>query len=70
MKKILIVSGMFMLLASASANAEVSVGINFGEPVEPVYVAPTYVEPAPDWPSYHYDRHRHRHNDYWAHRRR
>jgi len=74
MKKIVILSAVFALLAGASANADVSVGFNFGVPVEPVYPEPVYVEPgpgyviAPDYPSYHYDRHRHRHNDYWAHR--
>ncbi len=78
MKKIILLSSAFMLLASASANADVSVGVNFGEPeyAEPIYLAPApvYVEPgpsyvvAPDWPSEHYDRHRYRHNNYWAHR--
>jgi hypothetical protein len=57
-----------ILFTSASANAQVSVGINLGVPVEPVYPVPTYITPAPDWPSNHYDIHRHRHNDYWAHR--
>jgi len=73
MKKIFILSSAFIMLAGASANAEVSVGISLGGPVAepaPMYIAPapTYITPVPDWPSYHYDRHRHWHNDYWAHR--
>ena len=59
-----------VLLAATSAKADVSVGVTFGEPEYPAYAAPGYVvAPAPDWPSYHYDHHRHGHNDYWAHRR-
>ncbi len=77
MKKIIVFSAACMLLAGASAHAEISVGIGIGEPVyaAPVVPAyPMYVEPgpgyvvAPDWPSAHYDHHRHAHNDYWAHR--
>ncbi len=74
MKKIIILSSALCLLGSYSANADISVGINLGEPVyaEPVYAEPVYENPgyvmAPDWPSEHYDRHRHRNNDYWAHR--
>lgn len=65
MKKIIILSGALCLLTSYSANAEISVGINLGEPV---YAEPGYYAVAPDYPSEHYDHHRHRHNDYWAHR--
>ncbi len=77
MKKTIIISALCTLLAGTSANAQVSVGIGIGEPAYPApsYPAyPAYVEPgpgyvvAPDWPSEHYDIHRHRHNDYWAHR--
>jgi hypothetical protein len=66
MKKILILSSAMVLMTAYSANAQISVSI--GEPA-PVYYAPEpgYVV-APDWPSEHYDIHRHRHNDYWAHR--
>src|SRR5271155_218057 len=73
MKKIIILSSALCLLGSYSANADISVGINLGEPVytEPVYAEPIYENPgyvmAPDYPSYHYDHHRHPHNDYWAH---
>lgn len=76
MKRIIILSSALVILASASAYADsVSFGVNVGEPAYPAYpayAAPTYVEPgygyvmAPDWPSEHYDRHRHRHDDYWA----
>jgi hypothetical protein len=69
MKRTIILSSALCLLGSYSANADISVGINLGEPVyaEPVYENPGYVI-APDYPSYHYDHHRHPHNDYWAHR--
>ena len=70
MKKIFLISTTVFLLSGYSANAQVSV--TFGEPA---YVAPAYPYAAPygyaitsDWPSDHYDVHRHRHNDYWAHR--
>jgi len=63
MKKIIILSGTLCLLGSYSANAtQISVAIGL-----PVYESPGYVI-APDYPSYHYDHHRHPHNDYWAHR--
>jgi len=57
MKKILILTGALALLAGADANAQISV--TFGEPG---------YEMRPDYPSEHYDIHRHRHNDYWARR--
>jgi len=51
MKKIVILSGILCLLASTSANARISVNLNFGEPY-PAYVeAPYYVE-APIYPTY------------------
>jgi hypothetical protein len=58
------------MLVSASAWANVNVDIGIGVPVaEPVYAPqPQGYVLAPDWPSLHYDRHRHFHNDYWAHR--
>ena len=81
MKNTILLGAACALLAAGSASADVSFGISMGEPqvypVAPVraYPAyPAYVEPgpgyayAPDWPSEHYDRHRHRHNDYWARR--
>jgi len=62
MKKIIILSSALCLLGSYSANAEISVNVDF-----PISESPSYVI-APDYPSYHYDHHRHPHNDYWAHR--
>jgi len=61
MKKMIILSGALYMLASQSANAQISVAIGV-----PVYAEPGYVAMAPDYPSEHYDIHRHRHNDYWA----
>ena len=74
--KILIAGSVASFSAGYAAHAQVSLQVGIGEPA---YVAPApvypYAEPyAPyagayrDWPSEHYDRHRHPHNDYWAHR--
>lgn len=65
MKKIILLSSALVLFGSYSANAEINVNVDFGSPAvveEPVrgYIV------RPDYPSEHYDIHRHRHNDYWA----
>ena len=69
MKKVILLTSALILLGSTSANAEINLNVDFGEPVyaQPVYMSPGYVI-RPDYPSEHYDRHRHRHNDYWARR--
>jgi len=52
MKKIIILSGVLCLLASASANARISVDLNFGEPYPAYIEAPEYVSPYPIYPTY------------------
>jgi hypothetical protein len=52
MKKIIIASGILLLLTSVSANAQISVQAIFGEP-QPGYVeAPAYGGAYPVYPSY------------------
>lgn len=67
MKKILMLGSALCVLASYPASAGVAIVFNTPEPV--YFYEPTrgYVI-QPDYPSEHYDRHRHWHNDYWAHR--
>jgi len=81
MKKIILLSSALCVLASYSANAEVSVtfdnpdvSVTFGgsdAPTEPVYVAPPvyapgYVEYYHRYPSQYYDRRGHHRHDDWA----
>ena len=65
MNKIILLSSALCLFASYPANAEVSLNVNLGEPVYYAQPYRGYVM-QPDYPSEHYDHHRHGHNDYWA----
>jgi len=60
MKKLLLLTSALCIVGSYAAAAQISVSIG-----EPVVAEPAYVM-RPDYPSEHYDIHRHRHNDYWA----
>jgi hypothetical protein len=69
MKKLLVITTALCAFAGANtAQAEISVVL--GQPAPAYYAEPAYVPQGyvarPDWPSEHYDIHRHRHNDYWA----
>jgi len=52
MKKIIIAGGMLSALVCFSANAQISIQANFGEPMAAYVEAPAYVAPAPIYPSY------------------
>ena len=74
--KILIAGSILSFTIGYAAHAEVSFQVGIGEPgygapaPYPYYAEPyaPYAASERDWPSEHYDRHRHGHNDYWAHR--
>ena len=68
MKEIFILSSALVLLTSYSASAEFAVKFNAPQPVEYAEQTRGY-EIKHDYPSEHYDIHRHRHNDYWANRK-
>lgn len=66
MKKLLLSAAALYLFSSASANAQVSMQLNVGEPAYVVAPSPVYVSP---YPSYYDPQHRRHNFEYWQQRR-